>query len=246
VVNTHAFSVGYLLGSGMVVKLMPIRMNISRKYKFLFFHIPKCAGTSVARLGWEIGKTSPVFDPPYYGHIRAVETKFSLEKSGQADIWDSFFKWTIVRNPFDRLVSLYGYFNTMGPGPGENPTPYQAGNIPISKFVKALGSFKAFCQNLNTPPIKPNYHFFPQAYWLYYDSKCLAEFVGRYENLMEDYEKVKNRLGLTYEFPHRNPSKHKPYREYYVNDPELQSVVTAKYAVDFELFNYPKEVRNDG
>jgi hypothetical protein len=69
---------------GKEVNLMP--WGISHKYKFIFIHIPKTAGTTICS-SWE-------------GSLLKKTCKY--------------FKWAVVRNPFDRFVSKF-FFKQLNP-----------------------------------------------------------------------------------------------------------------------------------
>ena len=83
---------------------------VSNKYRFIFIHIPKTGGTSIAEPDYEGGNGALAGylgeqDYAQAGHIRAVGLKQRIGAS-----WDQYFKFAFVRNPWDRLVSLYHYF----------------------------------------------------------------------------------------------------------------------------------------
>jgi len=84
-------------------------MNISDKYKLIFFHYPKCAGKSVVK-ALDI-KTSDKTN--IESRIRqTVALGFDYWYWNQKiypDKWNNYIKFTIVRNPWDRLVSLYHF-----------------------------------------------------------------------------------------------------------------------------------------
>ena len=84
----------------------------------LFIHIPKNAGTTIARVLEPIN--SRYTDNEYedginededatYGHIDVKELYMNGFISPLA--WDNYFKFCFVRNPWDRMVSLYKYLN---------------------------------------------------------------------------------------------------------------------------------------
>jgi hypothetical protein len=94
---------------------------ISHKHKCIFIHIPKCGGQSVEDvfirengLTWET--RSPLLlrrnhnlgiGPPWLAHLTYSEY---LEYGYMSkELMDSYFKFTVVRNPFSRMESIYKY-----------------------------------------------------------------------------------------------------------------------------------------
>jgi hypothetical protein len=69
------------------------------------------------------------------------------------------------------------------------------------------------------------------------DGKPLVDFIGRYENLVEDFHTICVRIGIpTPPLPHLNRSVHRQYRRYY--DDSAKRLVAENYAADIARFGY--------
>lgn len=62
------------------------------------------------------------------------------------------------------------------------------------------------------------------------------DFVGRFENLREDFSLVCHKLNITGSLGRRNSSKHRDYRSYY-SDRGIE-LVAQGYTEDIQLFGY--------
>lgn len=71
-------------------------MPISHNLKSFFIHIPKNAGTAISN--------SKKANFLMNGHYSAMEMALKFPKE-----WNEYFKFAIIRNPWDRLVSNYEY-----------------------------------------------------------------------------------------------------------------------------------------
>lgn len=71
------------------------------------------------------------------------------------------------------------------------------------------------------------------------DGKLMVDFVGRFENLQEDFRHVCKTIGIECSLPHVNRSQHVDYRTYY-NDKTIQ-LVYEHFKEDIEMFGYAFE-----
>ena len=167
------------------------------------------------------------------------------------EIKDDYFKFTFIRNPFDRLVSAYVHFELKIPRDGE--TINNVGGLPSSPI-----SFDNFIKNkiVDENGVPTNEHWsFQHDSVMTVDGEEFVNFVGKYENLDEDWKYVAKRLSLQEDLPHYKPGtytnyklsenrdlignrplKEKDYRQYYSD--ELVEIVSNIYKKDLEVFGY--------
>jgi hypothetical protein len=183
-------------------------------HRAIFIHIPKTAGSSVAQALF--GDSRHV---PYFEYERINPRKFKR-----------FFKFSFVRNPWDRLVSTF-FFLKKG-GMNEMDRRFAAENL------AGYDNFAAFVEGwLNEKNIWSWIHFKPQHYFIC-DAKLRVrmDFVGRSETIDADFRHILERLGVAAKLKWMNRGDHRPYSEYYTND--LRERVAAIYAQDIATFGY--------
>jgi hypothetical protein len=94
-------------------------MRISHKNKFIFFANPKSGSTTMRALLNPFSEISGIpfpeitADMPFHTHMQPIEAKAAFAKK-EWD-YDSYFKFTTVRNPWARLVSLYEHIYSPKP-----------------------------------------------------------------------------------------------------------------------------------
>lgn len=88
-------------------------MRISHNYKFVFLANPRTGSSSTRRYLDAISDVKSVHiknateEFPFFHHINAAELKAAFEQKGWD--WSEYRKFSVVRNPYDRLVSLYHF-----------------------------------------------------------------------------------------------------------------------------------------
>ena len=205
-------------------------MLVSYHKKFLFVHIFKTAGTSVtnglARHCYRPESTRPsnflaffstnwnkIHRIPIKKHATALQIRAALDR----EIFDSFFKFTFVRNPWDWQVSLYHYILEHPENHGHEET-------------KKMGSFRNFVFSRKKSA-------FTQTGCLVDESGCLlVDFVGKFESLEADFKTICDKVGITASLPHINKSDRTAYQDYY--DAETRDLTARLYAEDIERFGY--------
>ena len=199
---------------------------VSKKHKFIFIHIPKTGGSSIAEPEYQSGQGALVAhlgneDHVQAGHIRAVGLKNRLQ-----DNWDDYFKFAFVRNPWDRLVSLYYYFLQDS----------EKRKSVLGKEIAKFGSFKEFCRQLDNIELDP--HFDPQiSYLIDFEGRFLLDYIGRFESIDSDINLICKKIGLpAVRLPHFRKSDHDSYQNHY--DSESAEIIAAKYKSDIDAFKY--------
>jgi len=187
------------------------------RYRCIFVHIPKNAGTSIlSALGASKGRW----------HRSYVDYKMSNSKR-----FKEFFKFSIVRNPYDRTVSIYEYLKA-----GGNHKP---GDLMVAEEIKSL-SFEEFVYSyLDEYKIHEILVARPQ-YLFLCDSlgDVQVDFVGRYEHLSEDVAEIFRKLQIEqHALENLNPSERRRWSEYYKSS-ETSKKVEMLYKKDFEIFQY--------
>lgn len=216
-----------------VIKSLVVKLyySIFGKKNIVFIWIPKTGGTSIFRIlehyngrkYLDIDDLSENFGNrgiTTFGHISyadLIQANFINDAFHQ-----NSYKFTFVRNPYDRLVSLYSYFKKMN-------------RIPQNL------SFAGFCEKATNPDniglhnVKGFSQCNPQITWL---NKVNVDFIGKFENLSVDIKKLLKNLGMYrhHHLPHKNRSNHKHYLDYYDNS--TLALINEFYLEDFKKFNY--------
>ncbi len=238
-------------------------MIISHKHKFIFLKTVKTAGTSIqAALAEHCGKEDIITGKEveqnihklsnipilHHEHVYLTFVKQWLEP----EIWDSYFKFAFIRNPFDLAISKY-YWDYKN-----NPQKFNFSSINQTKnfqnWVKdgQLYGSLGVKETKDGNYIKYEHTFYP---WLCnsfhyeeglarinpninpYDKGIDVDFVGRYEQLNEDMDYVGKKLGLKLKLPKLNANtrdKSKKIHEYY--DEETMYFIEDYFKYDLDKF----------
>ena len=191
----------------------------------VFIHIPKTGGLTIeaalhlislrhhARINNRKEKYGKLKGNLSFGHMdyrKLLRDGYISEELNR----DSF-KYAFCRNPYDRAVSHWCYCMKKHPGIIKKGTPF-------------LEFSRQIYDN------KKKKHFREQ--YLYIDG-IRIDFQGRFENYMEDLQKIADMIGVNLQsIPHENGTSHKPYYEYYCE--ESKNNIKNFYKKDFEYFGY--------
>lgn len=174
---------------------------------FIFIHIVKTGDTSIER-ALNLN----------WEHKTALE---KIKQVGQSR-WNSIFTFAFVRNPWDRVVSHF-HFRKSKKNKIEQSTTFR-------DWVELT-----YGQEGQT--IDYHHYLMPQSMWVAdHDGIILVDFIGRFENLSEDFKYVCKQIGKNAALPYINATKHRHYRDYY--DDRTIKIVERWFRKDIEMFGY--------
>lgn len=205
--------------------------------KSLYIHIPKTAGTSMEAVYW-IGKGFNKHEPVSYFYEQSKNAP-----DGELDL-DKFYKWTFVRNPYHRFMSgvinhvLKGRFIEMG-----TPRTDELMKEEITKFILRHGDGYNYPRHA-TQSRDTDFDRFgvlrQQNKFVTIDGKNVMDFVGKFENLQEDLNKVADHLGQPHpKLKHLVRGYKIDYDSLYTD--ETREIIGNYFSKDFERFNYEKD-----
>ena len=193
------------------------------KYKCIFIHVPKVAGSSIERVIYQTDKW-------LVGHVKASDyTKFDKDK------FDSYFSFGFVRNPYDRVVSAYHYLKNDSPDPCDIKWGrLHINNLTFEEFILSLQD-----EEFKEEILSKNHFSFQYKYLCDKNMNIFVNFIGKFEKLDNDFKKILNILRRKDSLVHINKSKHLNYRDYY--NSQTYKIIREIYRDDFEIFDYDLE-----
>lgn len=212
-------------------------MIISRGRGYIFVHIPKTGGTSMALALEDRAKADDIMigDTPKAvkrrGKVKGIETAGRLWKhSTLADAeglitraqMAKMFTFTLVRNPWDRMVSYYHWLKT------------QDFDHPAVTLAKAKG-FSGF---LNDPLTRDTFRQTPYARYMTDGAGTQhADLYIRLEHLEDDIAPLTAHLGFALDIPVANASaRPRDWRGFYTRaDADLLGELCA---IDIKIHGY--------
>ncbi len=210
---------------------------ISHEHKCIFVEIPKTGSTSIRAI---------IGSPPK-AHLNICQIKYNMEhywthyggihnriceslylllpKSKRIEIgkkkFNAYYKFGFVRNPWDRAVSLYF----------RNEGMQMKNMMTFDEFVEWIKYSSSTCRH----PV-PHVN---QLDWLVNPhGDKLVDFIGKFDNLQDDWKFIAKRLGVSSELPHKqkDPIRKKHYTEYYSK--KTKDIIEDRFRIDIDYFEY--------
>lgn len=202
-------------------------MVICHEKKCIFIHIPKTAGTSIEQFLKDNGKNSieylGVRNNRSLHHLTAFELKKELPF-----YFNKYYKFSIIRNPYDRLLSEYYWTKIPKVGFKSNQSKDD-----FLTYVSNVVKHKLYFDNIY------NDHFIPQYLFIYNNKKkILVNQLFKYEDLDWVINYLKKKLNINCNLPHLNKSV-KDIDKIDWTEKEKERIYNI-YKNDFIIFNYLK------
>ena len=239
-------------------KIGKFQVLFSKDRKFIWFKNAKVAGTSMYRgvmkreiLDLVSYKDNPKDFDKWWNKLTDKE----LEK---------YYKFTFVRNPFDRIVSAFSHIVIEGVinGYHQNIDLIEVGNQD-DRIVDESGRFNTSFDNiyllfsLFVTRVLPDYdinkksvHWMPQHILTHYNDEPFVDFIGKYEKLNEDWKHVADKIKVNTKLPFVSSSKsqkvtnktreemHQVHWKGYYFAEEIISSILNYYSDDFDFLGY--------
>ncbi len=212
-------------------------MILSRGRSYLFIHIPKTGGTALA-LALEaramaddmmLGDTPKAMkrrrrlrDMKTRGRLWKHSTLADLEGLLPADEMRALFTFTLVRNPWDRMVSYYHWLQTQS----------------FDHPAVGLAQRHSFANFLQQPLVQASFRASPApSYVTASDGEERCDLFIRLEHFKQDAAPLFSHLGFDLTLPRANQSdRARDWRPYYTDD--AAECVQNLCRVEIERFEY--------
>lgn len=212
-------------------------MVVNSRYKFVFVHIPKTAGKSVSTVLRELPGDRPAWTArtkhetlyEFRQRVRARQTRVEwLLQANPA----RYFSFAFVRNPWDRMASLYRYLVE------SRPREEIAGVESFDDFLERAKDGEPWIMSLHSMRLQKDFCCSPDGAWL-------ADWVGHYESLGRDMEVIQKSVGIKVNLGWVNRSSNSAgeYSNKYTTSGIR--VVERLFGEDVELFRYKFSDRAD-
>lgn len=209
---------------------------ISHHHKCIFIHIPKTGGTSIENV------------------LRQDKSKGSnhrfLSEYSNYSVFNTYFKFAIVRNTYDRIWSLYSYYSSGGNQQNLQTLtdyyhhyknrvlkfPYYT-DLEISKNIPV--TFHDFCEIFlkEGKPFFRRYALQSQLDYISINGKIQLDFLGKFDCIENDFSKVAKQLGIKENLPHLRKSLSKGHYSEFYNE-ETKKIVENYYQDEISYFKF--------
>lgn len=188
-----------------------------RHHNAIFVHIPKTGGVSINQaLFYSMGG----------GHRSLSDYRNELTQKEYA----RFFKFSIVRNPVDRLLSAANYLYAGGQSQSDRQWLARQDTLPLDINELVLDFLSEWADDQQ--------HFRSQVSFLLPDMPNLGlDYIGRFESIETDFRYICDQIGVRVSLPRSNKSNPMKYHKSDLTKESLYHIENI-YAKDFDLLEY--------
>tara|TARA_Y100000389_G_C17419498_1_gene495833 strand:- start:922 stop:1557 length:636 start_codon:yes stop_codon:yes gene_type:complete len=210
---------------------------IHLKDKFIFIHVHKVAGKSITRalernflpslinnneyLYYHYqkrfkDKSIIIDDKKIHRHSKAIDYKNYFKED-----YDNYYKFALVRNPFDWQVSMFNYMNLKK----DHRQHDTIKNMSFDEYIE----WRCF-KDLN----------FQSDYVTDENNNIIVDYIGKYENFDDEIKTIEKSLGFKLKVPYINKTNHRHYSKYY--NKHTVELITKYFEIDFKNFDYQESL----
>jgi len=221
-----------------------------KEHNFIFIHIGKTGGTSMEKVlcshfGIAFRETTHghLSWNPKQNHVKHIWARGMIKKVGM-EAWRQCFTFAFVRNPYDMVVSLYSMFTQYEQyiDKEKHPDLFHPWNQyeNFEDFLLKVDQGKCIYNKAhrwnNLKNLQTKY-LTRSMLWRWQRREILVDFVGRYETLQDDFNKVCDRIGIPpLALIRHGGTNHKHYDEMYT--PKTRRIVERHFKLDLKMFDY--------
>jgi len=195
-----------------------------------------------AAAGNVAGRNVDIFDEVYRTH-QAHPPAAVVRKVIGAVVWDDYFKFSVVRNPWDWFVSLYWWQLYLWRRIVRRPPSLRAGILNPRRRWRLMQVHRSEIRQSVERALRRRWHEatlerWPKFYLI--DERPCLDFYIRFEHLQADYDALCMRLELPTDPLPRTKSWSRPkslhYRDHYTT--WSRDYIARRYAKLIEIFDY--------
>lgn len=182
--------------------------------KTIFIHIPRTGGTS--------------FLSVFSDNIFREHYTYKVFMYSDPQKFAKYFKFAFVRNPYDRLFSVYKYLLQGG---------NKKSDVVFQKLIREENlSFEQFVMDfVDAERIHEIALLRPQYLYIFNQNKeCMVDFIGSFEDIISDSKYVMDKLKISKRLPHKNKSN----KDDLLMTNDMQEKIITLYHNDFKLLGY--------
>jgi hypothetical protein len=217
---------------------------ICRSRKLIFIHIPKTGGSSIEDMLWPEpraesdlwkGIVTPGHNKYQSGGLQHLTAQLIRHDVGE-DMFAACYRFALVRDPVDRLVSQFNYLN----------------HGRLAHRLLGLGPERCFDDYLDAISVKEHVQWKPQVDFLLDDDGTQLAEIYKLEDMAYNFDVLAAKIGIvTNEMLHVNVTVPPIPPDHWVtlhrrdlNNDQLRRI-QMQYCADFELLDYPTPVEDD-